>query len=147
MTTKTQNPLTGTWKLDSFEIRRSNGETVRPFGDKPFGQMIYAENGRFSAQLAQAGRNPIKSGDMMDTSHEELASNYRGFISYFGHYSYDTKTKTVLHHVEGSLFPNWENDTLKRIVKTGRNSVELTTEPTLYGGEEVVAAVVWKRIK
>ena len=144
--TKTKNPLTGTWKLAGFEIRRSNGEVHKPFGDHPYGQIIYTDNGRYSAQLAQAGRMSVRSGDMMDTSHEELTSNFRGFISYYGRYTYDPKSKTVLHHVEGSLFPNWENDTLKRTVRTGRGTITLTTEPTFYGGEEVVASVTWKKI-
>jgi hypothetical protein len=147
MNTKTQNPLVGTWKTVSFEIKRSNGEIHKPFGDHPDGQMVYTDNDRFSAQLAQPGRLQIKSGDMMDTSHEELTSNYRGFISYYGHYTYDAKSNTVLHHIEGSLFPNWENDTLKRFVKATKDKIELTTEPTFYGGEEIVASVTWKRIK
>ena len=146
MNAKTQNLLIGTWKLVSFEIRQLNIETLKPYGDHPFGQIIYTENGRFSVQLAQPGRTPVKSGDMMDTSHEELSSNYRGYISYFGRYTYEEKMKMVLHHVEGSLFPNWENDTLKRFIKVNKNSIELTTEPTLYGGVEVVASVVWKKI-
>ena len=147
MNATSKNPLVGTWKLDSFEIRQASGVKQNPFGDHPFGQMIYTENGRFSAQLAQPGRIPVQSGDMMDSSHEELASNFRGFISYFGSYNYDEKTKTVLHHVEGSLFPNWENDTLKRTVKATKDTIELTTEPTLFGSGEVVGVVVWKRIK
>lgn len=147
MNAKSKNPLIGAWKTEVFEVRRTNGETLKPFGDHPGGQMIYTEDGRFSAQIAQAGRMQIKSGDMMDSSHEELASNYRGFISYFGTYDYDAISKTVLHHVEGSLFPNWENDTLKRFVKASKDRIELTTEPTFYGGEEIVGVVVWKKAK
>ena len=141
-----KNALTGTWKAKSFVVKRQNQAIPHPFGENPGGQLIYTANGRFSTQLRQRGRLPVRSGDIMDASHEEMTSGFRGFISYYGTYDFDPDKMIVLHHVKGSLFPNWENDSLKRIVKLEGNTLELTTEPTFYGGEDIVATVVWERI-
>ena len=146
MAKKTTNPLVGAWRLVSFEIRRENGMVHHPFGKNARGLLIFTDTGRVSANLSQNGRLEIKTGDMMDASHEEMASNFRGYISYFGRYEYDAKTGTVLHHVKGALFPNWIGDTLKRYVKLEGERLELTTEPTLYGSEGVQGVVAWERI-
>jgi hypothetical protein len=82
----------------------------------------------------------------MDASHEEMAMSFRGFISYYGTFEFNPEKMEVLHNVKGSLFPNWENDSFKRKVRLDGNQMELTTEPTFYGSEEVIASVVWERI-
>jgi hypothetical protein len=142
----TKNPLAGAWKLVSFEVRRKNGQTHYPFGGNASGQLIYTENGHVTANLSQNGRMEVKTGDIMDASHEEMAASFRGYISYFGQYEFDEKNSVVLHHVEGSLFPNWIGDTLKRNVKFIGDRIELSTEPLKYGSEEVTGVVVWEKI-
>ncbi|MEJ2593606.1 MAG: lipocalin-like domain-containing protein [bacterium] len=146
MTKKEQNPLVGSWDLVSFEIHRKNGKTHLPFGKNARGLLIFTASGRVTANLSQNGRMEIKSGDMMDATHEEMATSFRGYISYFGTYEYFANSQTVMHHVTGSLFPNWIGDTLKRNVKLDGNRLELITEPTLYGSEEITAVVVWEKI-
>ena len=146
MENKDNNPLVGAWKLASFEVRRKNGATHHPFGNNARGIILYTDTGRVSVSMSQNGRPQVKSGDMMDASHEEMAASFRGYIGYFGRYEYDAKNNTVLHHVKGSLFPNWIGDTLKRKVKIEGDKLELMTEPTLYGTEDVTAVVTWERI-
>ncbi len=141
-----QNPLVGSWDLVSFEIHRKNGKTHLPFGSNARGLLIFTDTGRVTANLSQNGRMEVRSGDMMDATHEEMATNFRGYISYFGTYEYDADKKTVMHHVTGSLFPNWIGDTLIRKARLDGNRLELTTEPTLYGSEEITAVVVWEKI-
>ena len=146
MAKKSTNPLTGAWKLVSFEIQRTNGQTHFPFGGNATGQLILTETGIVSASLSQSGRINIKTDDIMDASHEEMASNFRGYISYFGRYDFDENNSEVLFHVEGSLFPNWIGDTLKRSVKLDGNRLVLITEPTKYGSEEVTGVVTWEKV-
>ena len=146
MAKKTTNPLVGAWKAVSFEVHRKNGLSQAPFGKNIRGLIIFTENGRVTVNLSQSGRMEVKTGDIMDASHEEMASNFRGYISYFGKYNFDPQTNELLMHVEGSLFPNWIGDTLKRKVKLFENKLELTTVPTLYGSEEIVGKVIWEKI-
>jgi hypothetical protein len=48
--------------------------------------------------------------------------------------------------VEGSLFPNWEGQKLKRFVELSDNRLTLSTPPTVWGGE-VVGVVLWERVE
>jgi len=139
-------PIIGAWKLILFEIRRENGEVIYPFGKNAQGSVIYTESGRFSAQLMRTDRPQFASGDQMRGTAEEIKANYEGFVSYYGSYEFDRKKGFVIHHVEGSLFPNWEGQRLKRFFELSGNRLKLSTPPTLWGGE-VVGVVLWERIE
>jgi len=109
-------PIIGAWKLVSLEIQRENGEVMYPFGKNAQGSLIYTESGRFSAQVMHPGRPQFASGDQMKGTTEEIKANYEGFVSYYGPYEFDRKKGFVIHHVDGSLFPNWEGQRQKRFL-------------------------------
>jgi len=140
-------PIIGTWKLISFETQRENGEVIYPFGKNAQGSLIYTESGRFSAQLMCPDRPQFTSRDQMKGTTEEIKANYEGFISYYGHYEFDRKKGFVIHHVEGSLFPNWEGQRQKRFYELPGNRLKLSTPPTLWGGGETVGVLIWERIE
>ena len=84
----------------------------------------------------------------MNGSAEEIKANYESFVSYFGPYEFDAEEGFVLHHVEGSLFPNWEGQAQKRFFELSGNQLTLSTPPTLWGGGgEIVAVLIWERIE
>ena len=140
-------PIIGVWKLISFEIQKENGEVVYPFGKSAQGSLIYTDSGRFSAQVMRPDRPRFASGDQLRGTNEEIKANYEGFVSYYGPYEFDRKKGFVIHHVEGSLFPNWEGQRQKRFFELSRNRLKLSTPPTLWGGGEVVGVVLWERIE
>jgi len=140
-------PIIGTWKLISFETQRENGEVTYPFGKNAQGSLIYTESGRFSAQLMRPDRPQLASGDQMRGTAEEIKANYEGFVSYYGHYEFDGKKGFVIHHVKGSLFPNWEGQSQKRFYELSGNRLKLITPPTLWSGGEVVGVLIWERIE
>jgi len=147
--TLTENPvsITGAWKLVSFEIRKDNGEVIYPFGKDARGSIIYTEPGRFSVQLMRTNRPRSASGDQMKGTIEEIEANYKGCISYYGSFECDHGGGFVVHHVEGSLFPNWEGQGLKRCFELSGNRLNLTTPPTLWGGGgEIIGILEWERI-
>ena len=145
----TESPVTiiGAWELVSFEMRKENGEVSYPFGDDPQGVIIYTEPGRFAVQLMRTNRPRFASGDQMKGTVEEIEASYKGCISYYGSFEVDHEGSFVVHHVEGSLFPNWEGQDLKRYCDLSvRNRLKLTTPPTLWGGGgEIVLIVEWER--
>lgn len=138
----------GTWSLVSFELRYENGSVVRPFGEHPRGMIVYTEEGRFSAQLMRSDRPAFASPDQMKGTPEEIDAAFRGCISYFGTYRLYPGAGVVMHHVEGSLFPNWEGNPLKRIVSVDGDRMELSTPPTVWGGGSgtMVGVIRWERI-
>jgi hypothetical protein len=140
-------PIIGAWKLISFEIQRENGEVIYPFGKNAQGSLIYTESGRFSAELMRPDCPQFASGDQMRGTTEEIKANYEGFISYYGPYEFNRKKGFVIHHVEGSLFPNWKGQRQKRFFELSGNRLKLSTPPTLWGGGEVVGVLLWERIE
>lgn len=144
---QTSVPIIGAWKLISFETQKADGEVIRPFGENAQGSIIYTESGRFSAHVMRPDRPQFASGDQMKGTAEEIETNYKGFVSYYGHYEFDGQNGFVVHHVEGSLFPNWEGQALKRFFELSGNRLKLTTPPTLWGGGEIVGVLLWERIE
>ena len=137
--------LIGTWKLISFEIRKSDGGIAYPFGENAQGSISYTECRRVSVQVMCPDRPQFTSGDQMKGTSEEIEANYKGFISYYGFYELDSENGFVVHHVEGSLFPNWEGHVQTRFFELSDNRLRLSTPPILWGGGEVVATLLWER--
>lgn len=144
---KNRVPIVGEWRLVSFMIRKESGEEVYPFGEDARGSIIYTESGRYFVQLTRADRPRFASGDQMKGTDEEIRAGYEGCISYYGPYEFDHEGGFVIHHVESSLFPNWEGHGQKRYVALSGNRLTLTSPPLLWGGgKEVIATVTWERI-
>lgn len=96
--------LIGAWRLVSLHEERSDGETIAPVEDQ--GQLIYTADGRMSAQLMQANRTRFAKGDWREATAEERVRAWLEYFGYYGAFSIDEKNKAVIHHVEGSSFPN-----------------------------------------
>jgi len=141
-------PIVGAWKFISFEIQKADGQVIYPFGKNAQGSIIYTRSGRFSAQVKRPDRPQFASGDQMKGTIEEIEANYKGFVSYYGPYEFDSENGFMVHHVEGSLFPNWEGQPQKRFFELSGNRLKLSSPPTLWGGGgEIVAVLLWERIE
>jgi hypothetical protein len=141
-------PIVGVWRLVSFEARRSDGEVVHPFGPDPHGALIYTPGGRFSVHLMRAVRPRLAAGDPLQGTVAEMEANYKGVITYYGSYRCDAAAGFVVHQVEGSLFPNWQGQELRRAFAIDGNRLTLTTTPTLWGGGgQIVGTVAWERVE
>lgn len=98
--------VAGTWRLDSIiEPPGPQGEVVRPFGASPQGLLIYSPNGYVSLQIT---RDPPAT--MRYTARDEIPARdaidaLKGYYAYYGRYEVDEDAKTIINHVEGSLFP------------------------------------------
>lgn len=146
-TSQTAQTIIGAWRLLSFEIARDDGTAMHPFGADAQGSIIYTESGRVSAQVMRRGRPLFAAGDQMRGTPEEIEASYTGCIAYFGSYRLDADGGFVVHQVEGSLFPNWEGEGQKRFFEFSGDRLKLSTPPMQWGGGQMVAALVWERIK
>ena len=98
-----------------------------------------------NGQLMSRHRKRYASDDMRKGTPEETAAAVRGYLSYFGTYTIDTKDGSITHHVEGSLFPNWVGTEQKRFFKFTRSGLELSATFEL-DGQERRAVLTWKRV-
>lgn len=109
--------LVGTWKFESIKVQTSKGEIVYPYGEDPFGMLIYTPSGHMSVLLMRPDRPKFASEDPMSGSSEEIEAAYDGFDAYCGTYEVDEEKRKVTHHIEGSKFPNWVGTHQERSVE------------------------------
>lgn len=141
------NPLLGAWMLISVETQLPNGDIVRAFGDNPQGLIVYTESGHMTAQLNMPDRPIIASNDQQTATEEEASLSFKTYIAYHGTYGLDPENSRVLHHVEGSMFRNWEGDAQERFYEINGNRVTLRTPPVQWGElGTVVTELVWEKL-
>jgi hypothetical protein len=92
MTSEAEN-LVGIWRLISCEEREVGGGVNYPLG-------------RMSAQLMRSNQAQFGSEDPRQATTEEKVAAWSNYFGYFGTYTIDAKAATVVHHIEGSWFPN-----------------------------------------
>ena len=139
--------LAGAWRLVSFEFRTADGSVIHPFGKHAQGTLIYTESGRYSAQVMRADRPRFAVGDQMLGSPEEMSANFKGCISYFGSYEVDRRAGTIVHHVEGSLFPNMQGGDQVRAFRLSEHRLQLQTQSIPFNGQRAVGIFIWERIE
>ena len=137
--------LIGSWDLVSVENRASDGTVSKPFGAAPVGRITYSADGRMSAQIMRAGRASFASNELYGGSNAEKRSAYDSFIAYYGSFEVNSATHVVIHHVIGSLFPNWSGRDQRRRYAIRGEQLMLSTRPFIAQGKEVTAYVLWRR--
>ena len=138
-------PLVGTWNLISWENTTADGEVGYPLGEDARGRLTYTQDGFMAVAITRSARTPFLAGDLLSGSTDEMAHAAATYVSYCGRYELDGDA--VVHHVELSLFPNWEGDSQERSVEIGGDRLTLTTRPLLLDGRQRTARLVWERAK
>ena len=139
-------PGIGIWKLVSYEARREDGSIIFPIGKDGIGQIVYDAKGNMSAQVANIHRPAFAADDRLKGTATEIKMALEGYTAYFGTYELDMATKTVIHHVKGSLFPNWVGTDQVRYFEFAGNRMTLRTAPMHIGGEDVIGTLIWEKI-
>jgi hypothetical protein len=122
--------LIGTWRLISVcAIRQSDGEVKYPFGKRSVGQLMYDSIGNMSVVIMRPERPRSSINDKFQATAEEIKSAFEGFEAYFGAYKIDEEKEIVIHHIEGSSFPNWEGTAQTRFVELSGNQLKNATNP------------------
>ena len=141
----TSNPLTGTWRLISWEIRSVDGQKISyPLGKDAVGYIIYTQDGYMYVAISRPNRQEFAAGDLLGGSAEEKARAVSDYVSYCGRY--EVHGDTVSHHVDLSLFPNWVGVEQERLVELKGNRLSLSTRPMLLGGIQQTAHLIWERV-
>jgi hypothetical protein len=95
-TLATENPILGTWKLQSLIFEAiATGQRSSPFDDHPVGYLNYSPDNRMYA-MGVAEDRP-KPRDLVPTD-EEKAKLQESMFAYAGTYTADGEK--VIHHVD-----------------------------------------------
>jgi len=136
--------VVGTWRLESFESRSTDG-TAHPMGERPDGLLIYTSTGWMAVHISHAERTPFASPDPLLASPAAQAHAFAtSFITYCGRY--EVSGGKVRHHVEVSVHPNWTGVTFEREFTMDGDTLVLRTPPHEIGGRTISSELRWRRV-
>lgn len=134
----------GRWNLVAWEQRYDDGRIQKPMGEQACGFIRYTADGEMIVMISREDRKRFEKGGQWDAPDDEKAMAYNTMLSYAGRFSVDGDT--VTHHVDMSLFPNWEGGTQKRKFQMKPDgTLELTARLEDGTPQARTAALVWRR--
>ena len=147
--TRAASKLIGTWKLVAIEERDADGKLTVPldYGSDPVGMLMYDATGHMSAQAMRRGRSKLPSDDVHVATPEQAKAAFTGYNGYFGTYEVIESESIVIHHVEGSMIPNWEGGEQRRKFTISGDKLILEPPPIQAGGAKRVRRLTWQRVR
>lgn len=151
-----RSKLIGAWELVEYRaiLESDPSDIIYPMGRDCNGIIMYTPDGYMSAQLQIPGQPPFKINDLNGGSTEELAEAGKNYLAYTGpFYLSDSSNGPVLqHHMTNCSFPNWLENTQRRIVKITDEGGErfLTLAPdaaSMIEGKMRIAQLKWRRLR
>jgi len=129
--------LIGTWRLISSKLIADDGQVSYPLGQELQGMLIYLEDGHMSVQ------NMPADGALFQTPEGKVIA-LETYGTYNGRYEIGS-SGTVVHYIENSLFPAWNNRRQERSIKIDGDRLMLVSPPIRVEGRVQIANMVWKR--
>jgi len=135
--------LAGTWTLVAADVQHPDGSVARDFGAKPSGLLLIDSKGRYSLQIFKAERPQFAEGDKAKGTDSEYKAAIMGSSTHFGTISVDSASGTLVFHIQGASFPNWEGQQQSRHYEFKDNVLSYRVTPRPNGD---IPISVWKRI-
>ena len=134
----------GTWKLVAIE-----GQQV-PKRER-VGLIMYDTTGHMAVQIMPLDRPKFASSDRRQGTQDEIRAAFNGYAAYFGPYEVNEAEGFVIHHLEGSIFPNEVGrDNIRyyefsgdRLTLIPTNMVDGKLTPT----SSAALRLIWERVK
>jgi Lipocalin-like domain len=124
--------LLGAWRYVGTRINGGNWDR----GANPKGVIYYGPHGEMAVQIAPDVKR-ARAGALMTPEEAKIALT--DYIAYFGTYTVDARTETVIHHRDDSVQPGDAGDLVRRFELDGDRLVLRALNSTLE--------VTWARIK
>ena len=138
--------VVGTWALVSAETTNKDGSKVHSFGPNPKGMVIFEANGRYVQVNISATMPKFASGNRMTGTADENKSVVQGSIAYYGTWTLDDASKTMIQHVDATTFALQAGTDLKRPITTlTANDLVFTNPVSSAGGGST--AFIFKRVR
>ena len=138
------DPLVGTWRLVSLEVRDAEGRVTYPLGRDAAGFITYAADGHMAVQFGRAGRAHLAQGDWLAAPDAEIAAAARDYFAYCG--TYELRGGEVVHRGGAEPVPQLDRGGTGPAGRGGREPGNPSpTPPTPLGGRQQIATLVWER--
>jgi len=136
--------LTGTWTLVSNDNVAPDGTKRQLYGPNPKGILILDASGRYAQIYVRPDIPKFKVDNRQQGTPEENQAVVHGTTAQFGTWSVDEGSKTLIVHIEGSMFPNQAGTDSKRSVTLAGDDLKVSNPTPGSGGR---SDSVWKRAK
>jgi Lipocalin-like domain len=148
----TQQDLIGAWRLIDIEVQGPAGRELDPFyGTGSRGLLIYDASGWFSVQIEGSGRPAVqvpsaRPAPAQSESNARLnAAALDSYYAYYGTWSFDKATSTVVHHAKGALYPSEDDATYSQHVEIVGRRLLFVRKQTI-AGRTTVQTKRWERL-
>lgn len=139
--TSLKEQIHGTWIHVSTTVTAPDGKKT----DRPGqGVVIYAPDGYFAFVNVANDLPKLAANNRDKATVEEAKAIVAGSIAYYGTYTVDEGTRTIIPTVEGATFPNMVGTDQSRIVTSIAAAEMRFTNPKAPAG---VLEIVWRRAK
>jgi hypothetical protein len=135
--------VVGLWSLSSQYVERPDGSRIERFGPNPKGFAYFDQGGRFSMVMMRADLPKIASNNAMTATDAENKAIMQGSSAFFGTWSVDEATSTMLNRIEGSTYPNWDGTELKRTLSIASDEMKVCVASQIGG----TSCAVWRRAR
>jgi hypothetical protein len=139
----------GTWRLVAVHFYNAQNEIVKLYGQEPRGMLMYDAQGHMNGQVMQRERPSLPKRRDAENARDEYHAILRGYIAYFGTFNVDEHARTITHHVQGSLIPDWVGTDQVRLYEFCNNGQQLIlrTPPSSLRGDVLRGELIWERIQ
>lgn len=121
-----KDQLVGTWHLVSQAQTLQDGSARNLYGVNPKGVNIFTADGQFVLLFMRDDLPKIAAGDRVKVTSDEARAVFVGSLGYFGRYTLDEPTKTLVLSIQGATFANLVGIDQKRLISF------LTTDELKY---------------
>ncbi len=135
----------GTWELESAEFRSNDGGIVYPFGKDAIGMLMYDATNNMSVQITRVGQKKFEIDSQFDGTPLEMKTAFEGYLAYFGTYEVKDDVNVIIHHIKGSLFPNWTGRDQERYFELSKGRLILKTPLMSLNNKKQTGLLIWKR--
>jgi len=135
--------VAGLWSLTAQYVDRADGSRLERFGPNPKGLAYFDQGGRFSQVMVRADLPKIASNNAMTATDAENRAIIEGSTAFFGTWSVDEATSTLLQRIEGSTFPNWTGTELKRTLSLSGDEMKQCVASQVGG----TSCATWRRVR
>ncbi len=134
--------LLGRWTIKQWTQTYDDGRVTYPMGPSLRGLIQYDAD-RMFCFIERTDRPRFSSGGQWNANDSDKARAYDGFMSYSG--TYEIHGDEVRHHVDISLYPDWEGGIQRR--RASLRDGQLYLSARLEEGTEQArtADLIWER--
>lgn len=134
----------GTWTLVSWVQTLGDGSKRYRFGDNPKGIHMFSPNGQFTLIQMRSDLPKISSGDPLKPTPEEAEAIVRGVIAYYGTYTVDEASRTLIFKIAATTLVNQLGLEQKRTIEAiGPDEMRYVNSNAVGNLGRIEA--VWKR--